>query len=102
MSSRTWKFKDLVLAILDLIMKGFEPSLSGMEPSFNYRHRTLDKRQLEANAVRNITFYSYAFYLYESNVVAGGRIYALICFSIYSYTNVKALLCARTPYIHVT
>ena len=35
MSSHLWKFKDLVLAILDWILKCFLQIISGIEPSFN-------------------------------------------------------------------
>ena len=60
MLTHTWKFSDLVLAILDLIMKRVQRIMSGMEPSFNtniwVRHRTLDKRLLEATGVLSILF----------------------------------------------
>ena len=60
MSCHRWKFEDLELVILDLIMKRFKRNMSGMEPSFNrnvqLRNRALNKRLLEANSVWNITF----------------------------------------------
>ena len=33
--SDTWRFRDILLAILDLIMMPYEWIISGMEPSFN-------------------------------------------------------------------